>query len=153
MKYYLDILAAIGLLGIVLFFIYKPLPEFSVQNLQIQGLDGYSINTNKKTLIVHLSNIECMTCKRDTQVLMRFHNRHADIPIVDANILYKDTDTQALIEWKKKTDLQYAVGIIKNPDIVPYSIPTTLVLTPSGKEEIFGALTYEKLLEATGKNR
>ena len=84
---------------------------------------------------------------------MRFHNRHADIPIVDANILYKDTDTQALIEWKKITDIQYAVGIIKNPDIVPYSIPTTLVLTPSGKEEIFGALTYEKLLEATGKNR
>ena len=153
MKYYIDILTAIVLLGIVLFFIYKPLPEFSVQNLQIQGLDGYSINTNKNNLIVHLSNIECMTCKRDTQVLMRFHNRHGDIPIIDANILYKDTDTQALISWKNKIDLQYSVGIIKNPDIVPYSIPTTLVFTPSGKEEIFGALTYEKLLEATGKNR
>lgn len=152
MKYYLDILAAIVLLGIILFSIYKPLPEFSIQNLQIRGLDGYSINTNKQNLIVHVSNIECMTCKRDTQVLMRFHNRHQDIPIVDANILYKDTDKESLISWKNKIDLQYSVGIIENPDAVPYSIPTTLVLTPSGKTEIFGALTYEKLLEATGKN-
>ena len=153
MKYYLDILAAIGLLGIVLFSIYKPLPDFSIHNLQIQGLDGYSINTNKQNLIVHISNIECMTCKRDTQVLMRFHNHHADIPIIDANIIYKDTDAEALIAWKNKVDLQYSVGIIKNPNIVPYSIPTTLVFTPSGKTEIFGALTYEKLLETTGKNR
>ena len=153
MKYYIDILAAIVLLGFILFSIYKPLPEFSIHNLQIRGLDGYSINTNKPNLIVHMSNIECMTCKRDTQVLMRFHNRHQDIPIIDANILYKNTDKESLIVWKNKVDLQYSVGIIENPDAVPYSIPTTLVLTPDGKTEIFGALTYEKLLEATNKNR
>ena len=153
MKYYLDILAAIVLFGIVLFFVYKPLPEFSIHNLQIRGLDGYSINTHKQNLIVHLSNIECMTCKRDTQVLMRFHNRHSDIPIIDANIIYKDTDTESLVSWKDKIDLQYSVGIIENPNIVPYSIPTTLVFTSSEKTEIFGALTYEKLLEATGRNR
>ena len=153
MKYYLDILAAIVILGIILFSIYKPLPEFSVHSLQIRGLDGYSINTNKANLIVHVSNIECMACKRDTQVLMRFHNRHQDIPIIDANILYKETDKESLISWKNKIDLQYSVGIIENPEVVPYSIPTTLVVTPTGKTEIFGALTYEKLLEATRKNR
>ena len=83
---------------------------------------------------------------------MRFHNRHQDIPIIDANILYKGSDKESLILWKNKVDLQYSVGIIENPDAVPYSIPTTLVLTPAGKTEIFGALTYEKLLEATNKN-
>ena len=152
MKYYLDIIVAILLLGIVLFFIYKPLPAFSIQDIHIRGLDDYPINTNKKNLILHLSNIECMTCKRDTQVLMRFHTRHPDVPIIDANILYKDTDKDALITWKSKTDIQYTVGIIENPDIISYPIPTTLVLTSSGKKEIFGALTYEKLLETTEKN-
>ena len=84
---------------------------------------------------------------------MRFHNRHQDIPIIDANILYKNTDLDSLISWKNKVDLQYSVGVIENPDVLPYSIPTTLVITPDGKTEIFGALTYEKLLEATSKNR
>lgn len=152
MKYYLDIIVAILLLGIVLFFIYKPLPAFSIQDIHIRGLDDYPINTNKKNLILHLSNIECMTCKRDTQVLMRFHTRHPDVPIIDANILYKDTDKDAIITWKSKTDIQYTVGIIENPDIISYPIPTTLVLTSSGKKQIFGALTYEKLLETTEKN-
>ena len=152
MKYYIDILAAIVLLGIVLFWIYKPLPEFSVQDLQIRGIDGYSINTNKETVIVHLSNIECMACKRDTQVLMRFHKRHPDIPIIDANVIYKNTDREALISWKEKVDLKYNVGIIENPDIVSYPIPTTLVVTSPKTSKIFGALTYEKLLETTGKS-
>lgn len=152
MKYYLDIIVAIGLLGIVLFFIYKPLPVFSIKDLRIRGIDDYPINTNKENLILHLSNIECMTCKRDTQVLMRFHTRHPNVPILDANILYKDTDKAALIEWKNKVDIQYQVGIIENPDIISYPIPTTLVLNSAGQTEIFGALTYEKLLEITDKN-
>ena len=153
MKYFVDIIIAILLLSLVLFYVYKPIPFFSLSSLNLRGLDGYLINPNQESIILHLSTVECMACKRDTQVLMRFHLRHPDIPILDANILYKDTDKEALMTWKQKIDLQYPVAIIENPEIISYPIPTTLVIENSNMVKIFGALTYEKLLDATQRNQ
>jgi thioredoxin-related protein len=153
MKYFVDIIIAILLLALVLFFVYKPLPSFSISSLSLRGIDGYSINPNKEFLILHFSDIDCMACKRDTQVLMRFHVGHPDIPIIDANIVYKETDKEKLITWKQKIDLQYTVAIIENPKTVFYPIPTTLVIDNKKTTKIFGVLTYEKLLDAAKRNQ
>jgi len=80
---------------------------------------------------------------------MRHHFRYPNIPIIDANILYTDSDEKKLMEWKKTVDLDYTVAIIENPSIVHYPIPTTLIVHQNKITKIFGALTYEKLTEIT----
>ena len=151
MKYRIDAITAITILGFVLFWIYKPIAEMDINDLSLRGLDGYPINTNHKLLILHIGSIECMSCKRDTQVLMRHHFRHPTIPIIDANILYTPEEESKLIDWKKTVDLEYTIGIIENPSVVPYPVPTTLVVQQQKITKIFGALTYEKLIEVTEK--
>jgi len=84
---------------------------------------------------------------------MRYHFRHPDIPIIDANILYTSSDREELIEWKKTTDLGYTIATIENPSAINYPVPTTLVFHQNKKTKIFGALTYEKLTEATDKSQ
>ena len=151
MKYRIDAITAITILGFVLFWIHKPIAEMDINDLSLRGVDGYPINTNHNVLILHIGSTECMTCKRDTQVLMRHHLQHPDIPIIDANILYTPEEEKLLREWKQTVDLEYTIAIIENPSVVPYPVPTTLVVQQEKTTKIFGALTYEKLIEVTKK--
>ena len=82
---------------------------------------------------------------------MRHHFQHPDIPIIDANILYAPEEEKKLMEWKQTVDLEYTIAIIENPSVVPYPVPTTLVVQQQKITKIFGALTYEKLIEVTEK--
>ena len=149
MKYRIDAITAITILGFVLFWIHKPIAEMKIDDLSLRGLDGYPINTNHTLLILHIGTIDCMSCKRDSQVLMRHHFQNPSIPIIDANILYTAEEELKLSEWKQTVDLEYTVAIIENPSVVPYPVPTTLVIQPQKITKIFGSLTYEKLIEVT----
>lgn len=153
MKYTLDISITIVLLIIVVWNVYKPLPSFSINSLSLEDLEGKSMTIEQTKLILHLSNIECQSCKRDTQILMRFHLKHPEYTIIDANILYKDTDKEKLLAWKKTIDIQYPLAIINNEDSNAYPIPTTLVVNGEETTKIFGALSHAKLLEATKIDR
>ena len=57
--------------------------------------------------------------------------------------------------WKKKLDIGYAVTILQNGSQFANRIPTTFVIDPNSNQilEIFGTLTYEKLLDATNKDK
>lgn len=153
MKYTLDISITIVLLIIVVWYVYKPLPYFSLDSLLLHDLEGKPMSLDQKKLILHLSNIECGSCKRDTQILMRFHLKHPEYTIIDANILYKETDKEKLLSWKKTVDIQYPLAIILDDSTIPYPIPTTLVINGTETTKILGALSHTKLLEATNIDR
>ena len=52
MKYFADLLGASVLLIGVFLYIFLPTPEFQINKLQLQSLDGYPINLQKKDFIV-----------------------------------------------------------------------------------------------------
>ena len=153
MKYIFDLFGAGIVLGGVLLYIYTPPPNLNLQSLQVKGLDGYPINMQKDTFILHLSAVDCLPCRRDTQVLMRYHQRHSDIPIIDANIVQSDEEIIQLKKWKKKLDIKYTIGIITASDPIYEQIPTTFIFFKDESIKIMGALHYENLIEHTQKNR
>ena len=155
MKYLLDwIIATFLIIGTFLWILQEP-DDFLFSDLQLRSLDNYPINHPKKTFVLHLSTFNCQSCKRDTQVLMRYYIQHPDIPIIDANIIQKESQIEKIYQWKKKLDLGYTVAILNNGSQISDRIPSTFVIDPASNQiqEIFGTLTYEKLLEATGKDK
>ena len=153
MKYFIDLLGSGFVLSGVLLYIYTPPPNLNLQSLQVEGLDGYSINVQKDTFILHLSAVDCLPCRRDTQVLMRYHQHYPDIPIIDANIVQNTEEITQLKKWKKKLDIQYTLGIITSSEPIYEQIPTTIIFFKGESIKIIGALHYENLLEHTHKNR
>ena len=153
MKFFIDILGSSIVLGIVLTYIYTPPPNLNLQSLQVEGLDGYPINIQKDSFILHLSAVDCLPCRRDTQVLMRYHQRHRDIPIVDANIVQNQEEITQLKKWKKKLDIQYTLGVITSSDPIYEQIPTTFIFFKGKRTKIMGSLRYESLIEHTKKKR
>ncbi len=155
MKYSIDwIIAALLAVGTFLWILQEP-KAFHLSNLQLRSLDNYPINHPKKTFILHLSTFNCQSCKRDTQILMRYYIQHPDIPIIDANIVQKESQVEEINQWQKKLDVGYTVAILQDSSSISNRIPSTFVIDPSSNQitELFGRLTYEKLLEATNKEK
>ncbi|MEC7987245.1 MAG: hypothetical protein VX278_18895 [Myxococcota bacterium] len=155
MKYLIDwILATIITIGTFLWIFQEP-EAFNISNMQIRSLDGYLVNNPKKTFILHISTFDCQSCKRDTQILMRYHLLYPDIPIIDANVVHNQKQIESIQMWKKKLDIGYTVTILQNGSQFGNRIPTTFVIDPNSNQilEIFGTLTYEKLLDATNKDK
>ena len=152
MKYFADLIGASVLLIGVFLYIFLPAPEFQINTLQLQSLDGYPINLQKEDFILHIGSVECLPCKRDTQVLMRYHYRYPEHTIIDANLLYQPQDKEKLIKWKKKLDITYQVAVISSSSTVYERIPTTFVFSKGKTTKLFGSLRYEDLVEATHKD-
>ena len=152
MKYFADLLGASVLLIGVFLYIFLPTPALEINKLQLESLDGYPINLQKEDFILHIGSVECLPCKRDTQVLMRYHYRYPEHHIIDANLLYQPEDKEFLIKWKKKLDIKYQVAVIASSSTIYERIPTTYVFSNGEITKLFGSLRYEDLVEATHKD-
>ena len=155
MKYLIDwIFATILTIGTLCWIFQEPQP-FTLSKLKLRSLDGYPINSPKEKFILHLNTFNCQSCKRETQILMRYHIQHPNTPIVDANLILNEKQTKKIQKWKKKLDIDYTIASIEKTSPFSSRIPATFVIDPSTNQllEIFGTLTYEKLLEATEKEK
>ena len=141
-------------MGTLIWIMQEPAP-FTLSDIELRSLDGYPLNSPKEVFVLHLNTFNCQSCKRDTQILMRYHLQHPKIPIIDANIINDESQIEAIQRWKKTLDIQYTVAIVHNRSLQIDRLPTTLIIDPkqSTTKEVFGTLTYEKLLEITEKDR
>ena len=153
MRYLKDWIFAILLLICTLVWIAQEPKSFDFLDLELRSLDGYLMNPPKETFILHISTHNCQSCKRDTQILMRYHVQHPSMPIVDVNLISSSEQREAIKKWKQKLDISYDVATTQKSSVLADRIPSTFVVSPAENRvlEIFGVLTYEKLLEATQK--
>ena len=145
---------ALILLLVVIWIIFSPksIPDTEDLIENVKTSDGKTIVTQTNT-ILHFWSVDCLPCKRDAQVLQRFHRKHEDYQIIGINVDGKER-SEDVDQWVKSIHLDYEIAQSEKP-ILKAKVPSTLVINSveSNPISIQEQLTYRLLLDATEKDR
>ena len=146
---------AFALLIVVAWIIIQPEKSPNTDDLigNAHTSDGKKLNESEQ-MIIHFWSLDCLPCKRDAQILQRFHRKHSDYQIVGINVDGSEKNSE-ISSWINSLKVDYEMAV-STGDSLPSTIPSTFITlkgNTQGYKTINKPLTYRTLLDATEKDR